>query len=340
MDGFIHTGTQTAITGTDGGFFARELYFHAPGGTMFDLTADQSTEMLVESCAFSDAAGLGQIASLGTFDGYRVPTFKGVNFEDFAAGLTFTGTPEKVFIEGCPLRTVTASGVTIFTFDSSLTTDIIDMPNNYVKEVQSDTVVIDVDPSATINRIFQYRGNTHDATVTEANILTGQAGVDAVGFRVSDSFPLPNTKAFIDYTLDSSTTVTINTQAASKTDGADYERVSGTTTERASGKFTHGNNLATYEGRRDRIAELQAVLSVGTGTKDVVAAAWFRNGSLVPGTPVRIEMSQQGGGVAKPLIPSGVAQNIDTNDEFDVRVANLGSTTDIDVGELAAKITT
>lgn len=340
IDGFIHTGTNTAFVGENAGVFMRDLYGHAPGGTMFDLSGDQSTEMLVESCAFSDAAGIGQIASLGTIDGLRVPTFKGVNFEDFASGFTLTGTPDKIFFEGCPLRGVTAPGVTILQFDANLTVDIVDMPNNYVKSVQSDTEVINVDPGATITEIFQYRGNTHDSSVVESNILTGAAAVDTVGFRVSDSYPLPNTKAFIDYTLDADTTVTIATQAASKTDAGAYERVTGTTTERGLGKFSHADNLATYIGRRDRIAELQAVLSLGTGTNDVVAAAWFQNGTLVPGSATRIQMSQQGGGVAKPLIASGIAQDMEQNDEFDVRVANLGSTSSINVGELTAKITT
>lgn len=340
LDGFIHTGANTALTGTNAGFFARNLYVHAPGGTLLDLTGDTATEMLVESCSFSDAAGLGQLASLGTIDGYRVPTFKGCNFEDFDAGLTFTGTCDKVFIANSPFRTVTTSGVRILHFDADFSTEIVDMTNNYVKDVQSDTEVINVDAAATIDVVFQYRGTTHDPTVTEANILAGAADIDAVGFRVSDSYPLQNSKSFIDYTLDAEATTTISTQATDKTDASAYVRVAGNTTERGSSRFTHSDNLATYVGKRDRVGSLTAALSLGTGTDDVVAVAWFVNGSLVPGTATRVQMNQQGGGIAKTITASGVDGDMETNDAFDVRVANLGSTTNITVGELNAKITT
>lgn len=338
-DGFIYTGGGTMFQGA-GPHMARDCYFHAPGGTMYGLSAPNTTEMLVESCAFSDAAGIGSIVSLGTVDGYRVPTWKGCNFEDFAGGFTFTGSPDKIFFRGCPMRSVSAPNATILQFGANLNVDIVDMPNNYVKDVQSDTEVVNVDPSATINTIFQYRGNTHDSTVQESNILTGAAGVDQVGYRVSDSFPLSNSKSFADYTLDANSTATITTQASDKTDGDAYVRVPGTTTTGGLARFTHTDNLATYIGKRDRIANMTATLSLGTGTSDEVAAAFFKNASLVSGPPSRVQMNQQGGGVAKALTITAIEDSTTTDDEFDVRVANLGSTTDIDIGELNAKITT
>lgn len=340
LDGIVYSGSGALLRGTDAELFADNLLISAPNATVFDLTADNSTEMLVESVSFADPLSMGDQNDLGTIDGYRVPTFKGCNFEDFDSGLTLTGNPDKVFFSTCPFRTVDASNVTVITFDSSFEADVIDMSNNYFKSVQSDTEIVHVDPSATINEIFQYRGNTHDSSVTESNILTGQAGIDVVGYRVSDSYPLSNSKSFIDYTLDSETTTTISTQAASKTDEADYVKISGSTTERGSARFTHSNNSATYNGKRNRVASLTATVSLGTGTDDEIAVAWFVNGSLVPGTETRVQMNQQGGGVAKTVTSSGVDGEIDTNDTFDVRVANLGSATNITVGELNAKITT
>jgi hypothetical protein len=340
QSGYIHTGGGTVIQGTDAPVFMRNASFSGPGATMFDLTATTGVEVLVESCSFADPANLGNLASLGTIDGYRVPSFKGCNFEDFNAGLTFTGTSDKIFLSECPLRTVTASGVTILEFDADFETEVVDITDCYVKDVQSDTEVIRVDPGATITEIFQYRGVTHEETVSAANILTGAASVAGRDYRVTDSFPLENSKGYIDYTLGTEATTTINTQAGSKTDTAAYERVAGNTTELTSARFDHADNLVTYRGKRARILELTATLSMGTGTSDTVAAAWFQNGSIVPGTPTRVQMNQQGGGVAKSLTITGIESNAATGDEFDVRVANLGSTTDIDVGELTAKLTT
>jgi hypothetical protein len=339
-DGLIYTGGGDMLTGTNGSFFAADLTFNPSGGTMFNISGDTTTEMLVESCNFADFAGIANIANLGTIDGYRVPTFKGCNFEDFNAGITFSDTSEKIFFSECPLRTVTESGVTILDFDADFETEVVDITDCYVKDVQSDTEVIRVDPGATITEIFQYRGVTHEQSVTQANILTGAASVEGRDYRVTDSFPLENSKGYIDYTLGTGATTTINTQAGSKTDGAAYERVAGNTTELSAARFDHSNNLATYRGKRTRITELTATLSMSTESSDTVVAAWFKNDSIVPGTPTRIAMNQQGGGIAKSLTITGIESNADPDDEFDVRVANLDSTTDITVGELTAKITT
>jgi len=51
-------------------------------------------------------------------------------------------------------------------------------------------------------------------------------------------------------------------------------------------------------------------------------------------------MNQQGGGVSKFVVGTGVDEDMDTNDTFDIRVANLDSTSDIDIGELAGQIST
>lgn len=338
IDGFIHTGGATAIYGRDANYLSRDMYVHAPGGTVYDLEATQSEEMLVESISISDAAGLGNISNLGTVDGFRVPSWKGCNFEDFDAGLTFTGSPDKVFIEGCPLRGVTASSVTILEFDSNFTTDIVDLPNNYVKGVQSDTEVINVDASATINRIFQYTGTTHDSTVTESNILTGAAGSDVVGYRVKNSFPISDSVAIANYTLDSGSTATISTSASSKTDGSNYVKIPGSTTSTTVIRFSHANNEATYDGKKTTQTRLQAVAALGTSSGDEVAMAWFEDGSLISGTATRVKTQGTGNAVGQAVSSVGIATGTSTGASYDVRVANLDSTTDIDVGELNAAL--
>lgn len=190
LDGFIHLGGNSAIEGTNSNLMLRNIYIHAPGGTIFNLTADNVTEMLVESCAFSDAAGIGNIQSLGKITGYRVPTFKGANFENFNKGLTFTGDSEKIFISSSPFRKINSTNVTILNFSSSLDVDIVDIVNCYFKELQPDTVVINSEAGSLANDIFQYRGNTHDSTVNESNILTGVTTPTSKGTKIVASYPL------------------------------------------------------------------------------------------------------------------------------------------------------
>jgi len=336
-DGFIFTGSGTMLQG-DGAFMARDLYLHAPGETVFGLDADNTTEMLVESISLSDAAGLGNISSLGTISGYRVPSIKGCNFENFDSGLTFTGTSDKIFISSSPFRGVDASNVTILEFDENLDTGIIDMPNNYVKGVQSDTEVIRVDANASIGQIFQYRGTTHGSTVTKANILNGVAEKDKVGYQVTDSYPLADSVGVANYTLDSSSTVTISSQASDRFDASAYVTIPGATTPIVSKRFTHNNNEITYDGVRDANIDLHARISAGTATGDVIALAWFNNGSLVTGSATSVKTQGTGQAIETLLTSFGTDANVRNGDTYDVRVANLDSTNDIDVGELDGRL--
>lgn len=339
IDGFIHTGGGTAIYGRDSHYFSADMYVHAPGGTIYDLQATQSEEMLVESVSMNDAAGLGEIGNLGTIDGFRVPSFKGCNFGDFKAGLTLTGTPNKIFFEASPFRGVTESGVTMFEYDANFDGDVVDYTDNYVKQVQSDTEVIRVDASATINDVFQYRGTTHGQSVTEDNILVGAAGSDVVGYRVSDAYPIADSVAVANYFLDSaSTVVSITTQATSKTDESAYVTIPGTTSSNASARFTLGDNEATYDGKKTTLTHLQAVTSLGTSSGDRVSIAWFADGSLVAGTATRVLTSGTGNAVGKSVSSIGVDMEATSGTTYDARVANLDSTTDVDVGELNASL--
>jgi len=338
LDGFIHTGGATAIYGRGAGVFMRDCYIHAPDGQIFDVAGDQTTEVLIQSTAFYDAAGLGNIANLGTFDGMRVPTFIAANFGDFDAGLTITGSPQKVSIIDTPFRNVTASGVTMLEFDANCSVNIVDITKGYVKDVQSDTEVVRVDPNATVSQIFQYTGNTHDASVTTSNILTGAAGIDAVGYRVKNSFPVADSIAIGNLTLDeNNVTTTITTQAASKTDESAYERIEGATTSEVNRRFEPGDNDLTYIGKKDVVSELTGTVVANTGNQETVALAFFNDGSLVPGTATRVLLQGDQGfvsGIGSAVTSAGVCPNCATNSTYDLRVANLGSDTDIDIAEM------
>jgi len=327
LDGFIHTGGATAITGTDAGFFARDLYVHSPGGTLFDLTANVSVEMLVESCSFSDAAGIAEIADLGVIDGYRVPSFKDCNFEDFASGLVFDGSPDKIFFSGCPFRGVSQPGVTILTFVGSLDVDIVDMPDNYVKGVQSDTEVVRVETGGTPNDIFQYRGNTHDSTVTVDNILTGEASVAAVGYGVLDCYPLPDSG--VSGEVDQTATGTITGSGAAPT-----QVTVPTTLNNPERTISPSNGVIQYIGKTQLKVTAHAVVSLSGANSEM--AIWIGyNGSIIPRSRVEFFSSN----ASTPVTGVSVSQiRLDTNDTVSVFVENVGGNSDLDLETLALSI--
>jgi len=345
LDGIIHTGQQDAIRGTNSGLFLKDMYLHAPGGTIFNISGDISTEILCESISISDAAGLGNIASLGTIDGFRVPSFKGCNFENFADGLTFTGTTDKIFFSECPFREVSASNVRIIELDSNLDVDIIDLTDNYVKGVQNDTEVIYIDPGATISDQLQYRGTVHDGSVNTDNILTGDGDKNAEPYWVTDSYPLSNSQIYGGYDIDSSGTITINSQASDDTDEAAYEVIDLTTTSTGLARFTHQSpNQITYTGSRSRALEINVGVSAETGNTEVLAVAVFQNNGIMPGSPRKftVQSLQFSGGTA--IAGTGTAtvviEQVDPGDTFSAAIANLGSTTDIEISEMEMDIVT
>lgn len=339
--GFIHTGGQSAIVGDNSGFYARDIYIHAPGGTIYDLTSDTTSEILAESITHSDAIGMGNIEDLGVIDGFRVPTWIGCNFEDFDAGLTLTGTSEKVFISSSPFRGVSASGVTILELGPGFETDLMEVVDSYVKGVQPDTEVIRVDPQATIHDQLQYRGTVHDSTVTKENILAGDADPNVEPYTVSGSYPVSDTSVYINWSLQDPTTVTINQQATDKLDEAAYETISGNILNKTAGRFEPlGDGVVEYTGRKEISAYLQAFIVAGSGDDEALSVAFFHNGSIVGGTDSRFFARTAPGNtdLAGYGMSAGVVQNMETNDVVSVRVANLDSTNDLDVGEVSGNI--
>ena len=335
LDGFIHTGGATAIQGSDKGLFMRDMYAHAPGGTLFDLDANQSTEMLVESCSFSDAAGLGNIASLGTIDGFRVPTFKGCNFEEYDAGFTFDGTPDKIFFETCPFRNISAAGVQTITLASTLDVDIVDLPGNYGKDWQSDTEFVHVESGGEPSDVLQIRGTTFDGSVTKSNIIAGAQDETSVGVNVQSAWPLADSGPAISYSLDSTTEVTISAQDPG--DGSNAVKIGGSTTafDPVTDRWTHTSpNEATYDGRRDYKATADATVSL-SGSNTTAAIYVFKNGSALQRSAVEITTASAG----QPRTASlHTRMELTQNDTVDIRVANEGGTGDLTVSTLEVTI--
>lgn len=320
-DGFIYTGASgAALRGTNAGLFIANLTVSAPGAEALDVSGDTSTEMLVESANFGDPAGFGNFTSLGTIDGFRVPSFKGTNFEDFDAGLTFTGTSDKIFFSESPFRAVTASGVTILEFDAACDTDIVDITDCYVKGVQADTDVIRVDASATIADIFQYRGVTHDTTVTKSNILTGAASVQQVGYRVEGSYPLSDSAVIGELALDTPTETTISTQDT-------YTAVTGPTslgneTERVT---QSSNGVLQYNGKKEVKVQITVSASVEGTSNEEYTVAIAKNGTVEPTSEADLEGT---GNSPVNVGPTGV-EDLSTGDTISIQVRNNSGTGNI-----------
>lgn len=321
IGGFIHTGGGAAIKGTDSALFLRNCLISAPGGTIFDISGDQTTEMLVESCSFSDAAGLGNIASLGTIDGYRVPTFKGCNFEDFDGGLTFDGSPNKIFLSSCPFRGVTASAVSVLTFAGTLTVETVDIVDCYMKDMQSDTKVVNVAAGGTPEKRFKYRGITHDEdTVTTSNILTGEAGVDEVGYWVTESSPLRNSAVVGELDLDSSSVTTISTQNT-------WYKINGAASLGAeTARITSPSDATlTYQGRDNVNAQVLFSASMLGANGDTYQVGIFVNGNLQPASTAKFEA--KGTQSDLPVVTTAI-ELLTPGDDISIRVRNLDSTSD------------
>jgi hypothetical protein len=331
QDGFIYMGgSGAAIRGdNDGGLFMRDMYAHAPDATMYDITAATDTEMLVESISHSDAAGLGNISDLGAIDGFRVPTWKGCNFEDFDSGLTFDGDPNKIFISDSPLRGVTESNVDIFTLASTCGVDIVDFPNNYVKSVQSDTTVWNLETIP--NDVLQYRGTTHDSTVTKSNVISGTAatnGRDTVGVMVSESFPLEDSVVSGDLTLDSAVTISESTGSttqiiAGNTSGGSLS----TTLFNAKRVSKPADGKIQYDAKDDRVVRvfLELTLSASNTTLSI----------FIGKNDNDIERSQrlvESGGTGSPVtVSSTVNMEMTAGDTVSGFVRDDDGTTDIEI---------
>jgi len=119
-----------------------------------------------------------------------------------------------------------------------------------------------------------------------------------------------------------------------KDDAGAYVTVPGATSTNVAIRWTMGDNSATYDGKKDTQTELSANLTLDTGKGDKIAVAWFNDGAIVAGTATRFITQGSGFSVGTPTTSLGICPDCVTGSTYDIRVANLDSTDDIDVGEL------
>lgn len=333
-DGFICTGGGPAFYSRGNPFFVTNFYGHSPGGQLFDLQADSSTEFLCYFSAFSDAANIGNISNLGAIDGFRVPTFNSVNLEEFDAGLTMTGSPDKIYFNSDPMRNVTASGVTIITFDSNLDVDIADFAGSFVKGVQSDTEVVRVETGATPRDMFYYRGMTHDDTVLQDNIMMGEASPTNVGYFVRDSKPLFDSHISGNQSLSEGNTIEISISTA----GEPVEVLEANT---VGGSIPYTSTLLdkssvvepmkfNYDGKYETHDVVHANLSISAAT--TIAQGYIGlNGTELPRSRQRVETRGTGSSVTLHFLAE---VDMVQNDKISLFLENNGSTGNIKISSI------
>lgn len=320
-DWFIYTGGGTAVTGTDADYIQTNMSINATGGTVFSLNGATDSECIIDSSFLADDQNRGNISDLGTVEGFRSPTFNQLGVRDFDSGLTFTGTTGRVSIDDCIVRDIIESGVTAFTFDADFTADNVTISNSFTTDVQSDTEVVRVNASATINEIFEYIGNGHESSVTKSNILTGAAGVGQVGYSVTDAFPLADSTAVGELSADSvGNTITIGSQNTwveiddfATSEGADVERFQ-----------QSSNGTLQYIGKSDKKIFVSVNMTLITGG-DTVSITISKNGTRQDSS---LQETQSAAGVPIPTTVSAVTE-LTTDDEVEVQIRNDDSSSNI-----------
>lgn len=322
---FVHTGEGTAIKGS-GDIILNQLGVSAPNGTIFDIGGNPDSEFILNGVYIGVDDRLdvtGTIADLGTVDSFRGPELRVAGIRDFDSGLTFTGNYGRIYLEA-KIRDIIADNVTCFEFTDTVSMASADIANCDFTDVQSDTVLFYVDPGATIDDIFNYRGNTHDtSTVTKSNILTGAADLTQDPYWVSDSHPLRESGVVGELHLDSETVTTISSQntwyevTGTTTEGNETERVTG-----------DGNGRAKYIGDRDVVADVSIPTSWFGSNGDVYEFGLGKNGTIEPNSVLPV---QGGGQNANKFVAPGGSEDLVTDDTISLMVRNTSGTNDVTI---------
>jgi hypothetical protein len=331
VSGFVYTGgAGAALRSTGVSLYMRNMIISAPGAAAFDVSGTTTDEMLVESCTVADV-GAGPLASLGTIDGFRVPSFSLSNFEDYESGLTFTGDADKIFVGDSPFRDPVGGGTAAITLGAGLSVDIVDIAGSYGKGFGATDEFVRTDAGGEPAEVLQLRGTTFDDSVTKANILTGALDETSVGVSVDSSWPLSDTRPGASYSNTTTSEVTITAQDPG--DGSEAVKID-TPTEAfppVTDRFTHTSpNRATYNGRRDFKANVNATVSV-SGSNTTVALYLAKNDTLLDRSKVAISTASAG----QPRVVSLTSRAEFEPDEYiELWLANEGGTGDITISTL------
>lgn len=330
--GFHHLGEDTALKARDVHSVVQNVALSAPGGQVFDLESERdgaarNKDHYWTHVTIQDFLDLGTNQKIGRIKGYRVPTFKNCNLEDFAEGLDILGSSEKVFFGTCPFRNVKSVDATILNFRDGHT-EIVDLANNYVKKIRQDTEVINVQSSYNIKDIFQYRGTTHDGSVSKGNILNGSVGVDQVGTKVSDSFPIGDSAVVGEIGLDSSGTVSGSGSGVTEVGLA-------TTLESGAARTSQPEDgHLQYDAKAD--GTLRAVLRIGvSGDNTTFTVGIALNGSELSRSVADAATKDSN---STEAVTTQTRIELETGDTLSATIENTGGSTDLIVDSLSLSL--
>lgn len=334
-DGLVYTGTGDAITnGTNVNVNMRFMVITCPnGGTALNLSADTTTEMFLELMAISD------VGSIGTVDGFRVPTFNKVACEGYGDGVTFTGSSQKVFISQNVYRNPSSQTSSIL-FDGSINTEIVDLNGTYFKGHDSTSSnAIELEAGASINNFGIIRGNAFDADTSNQTV-----GFDSstVGWAFSANTPVPNSSVRAQISFTGNTTeTTINTQDE-WVPIVGYGSNSGSVLERIDYIHDSGNDTAffTYLGQRTGRPLAQTFISAtGNSNSQTMEFAVFRriNGTwnVISETVTPVTLRTAG---ASQFLGLNTYINASTGDDFQIRCRNTGGTSNVTINSISTTV--
>lgn len=312
QDVIVYTGTAAAIKSTNVGFEIKYCTVIAPNGSLLDLTGGITDEFVAEW------VGLYNCLSIGTVTGFRVPTFKNCAAENFADGITFTGTSNKIFVDASPFRNAGENAVAIY-FDENCVTRAIDIGGNYFKEFQSGAVAISIHENATIETFGIITRNVFD-TITTPLVGFGPASIE---WAFSDNVGIRDSRVAAQAYLTNPATTVITTQD-------EYiPVVGGFTLVPVSERFSlNVNNELVYTGRENKLVTFNASFTINPDNNDRIGFRVGVNGTLLDRSAVVVE--QGAGPGSSPRVGSVIALfEVKEGDTVSLYVANLSGDGDI-----------
>lgn len=334
-DGFVYTGEGAMLRG-NGSFFAERMYFQHtdPTAQILDVSGDgPQDEHFVNDCTFADAAGLGVQQNIGSVGNYRVPSWVKCNFENIASGITYTGTIDKIFYLGCPFRTVTESNVVLNDVPVTTEIDWIDFSRNFVKNVQSDTVVWRVHSDNLPPQAFLSSGSLYDETVNLENVVVDENGNDLrrlAGYKFSDSFPIADSSVGGEMYVTPANGGTITGSGT----GTEITMLT-TNTSALERMLVPSDGVLEYNAGYNSDIKVDFDTSI-QGATTTFEVSLYRNGSLVVGSTRQGET--KGSGSPVNLSGSTRVQDATEGDQFTVFIENTGGAGDLTLDNMSVTV--
>ena len=321
--GFIYTGGETALKADNQSVFLEDFLLSAPGGQAFDFVGGDN-DMLIDSITVADPMGMGDIEDLGVIEGFRVPVIELSNFEDFNVGLEYRGQSDKIFLFGSPFRNTSAEYAV--RLHESVDSEFADISRCFFfnfDDPDAPGVVVD-DPSSVQDGIVAQ--NAFDERISDPVLGFGRGDIN---WTFDSNTGIQDSLVRGGFTIRDSRDIPVEQEAADRFDEDAYTIIGGPVDpndvlERTEVLNIDGGAL-TYVGRFDVAIICNLVMTL-SGTNDVFAIGIFRNGNLLNDS-VQIQAVRP----AASNVTAQVQLDVNTQDEFEVGVANIDSTSDVTV---------